>query len=650
MRTVRRVYLYLVAFISLEVVIWGAIYLGRSILTCNSSALCRGADILALGLASVLVGVPFFLVHWLLAQRLARREEEERTSSIRAVFLYGILLATLIPIIQNLLAFLDHLVLRWVGLPSTQAMFSSGQTWSDNLVAILINLLFAAYFFNLQRKEWKSIGPVEAFTSTRRLYRTIWLTYSLLVLVAAIDQLLRFILGSASTALNLSYRSAGAHGIALAVIGTPLWVYLTRLIDGSLAEAGERASFLRLGMLYFYSLAGVVTVLAAVGEMANLLLRLALGEAMSGGTFLTRISGNLAIAVPLGLVWAYYGRRLSRAIAGEPEAPRRAGMRRVYAYILSAIGLGATFTGLSLLLTFVVDAAIGNIVWAEVLRPRLAAVLATLLVGLPLWWLAWRPMQAEALTVGDAGDHARRSIIRKAYLYLALFAGVVGGMVIAVGLVNMLLRSLFGSAVDNLLQQTLKDLETLFLFAGLAAYHGLLLRRDGRLASAALAEKHAAFPVLVFEPGDGSFGQALQAALQKQAPRLPVTVLPAAGPVTAGTVPEAIVLPAGLAVAPPEPLRLWLAGYPGRRVVVPLAISDPSPNTDKGWLFSGGVRQLPQAAAHAAQAIRQLAEGQAVRQEIKTTGWSVVAYIAAAFLGLELLGALLAAGISLIRR
>jgi hypothetical protein len=650
MRTVRRVYLYLVAFISLEVVIWGAVYLGRSIIACSGYALCRGADILALGLASVLVGGPFFLVHWLLAQRFALREEEERTSSIRAVFLYGVLLATLIPIVQNLLAFLDHLVLKMVGQPSSRAMFSSGQTWSDNLVAILINAVFTAYFFNLLRKEWRSAGPVEAFSSTRRLYRYIWLTYSLVILVAAIDQLLRFILDSASTALNLSYRAAGAHGIALAVVGVPLWTFLGRLIGSSLDDPVERGSGLRLGVLYFYSLAGVVTVLSAGGVVVDVFLRLLLGESMNAGVLLSRISGPLSIAVPLGLLWAYYGRQLSRAIAGAGDAPRRAGMRRVYAYILSAIGLGATFTGLALLLTFIVDAAIGNIVWAGVLRPRLAAALATLLVGLPLWWLAWRPMQVEALAAGDAGDHARRSIIRKAYLYLALFAGVIGGMVVAVGLVNMLLRSLFGSAVTNLLRQSLKDLEMLCLFAGLGTYHGLLLRRDGRLAAAALAEKHAAFPVLVFESGDGSFSGAMLAALQKQAPRLPVTVQPAAGSVNAETAPAAVVLPSGLAVASPEPLRLWLVDYQGKRVVVPLADSDRSRSLDSTWLFAGGVRQLPQAAASAAQVIRQLAEGQEIRQEIKTSGWTVVVYIAAAFLGLELLGALLSLGISLFSR
>jgi hypothetical protein len=314
-------------------------------------------------------------------------------------------------------------------------------------------------------------------------------------------------------------------------------------------------------------------------------------------------------------------------------------MRRLYTYILSAIGLGATFTGLSLLLSFVVDATIGNIVWADVLRPRLAAALATLLVGLPLWWLAWRPMQVEALEGGDAGDHARRSIVRKVYLYLALFVSVVGGMITAVSLLNLLLRSLFGSSVQNLLQQSLKDLELLFLFVGLGVYHGMVLGKDGRLASEALAEKHAAFPVLVFDQGDGSFGQAILTALHRLTPRLPVAIQTASQPVAPEAVPKAVLVPSDLAVDPPELLRDWLGKYEGNRLIVPQAA--------KGWVWTGGIRPLPAAATQAAQTLRQLAEGQELRQQAVTPGWMIAVYIVAGLFGLEILGVLIGLGISL---
>src|SRR5512146_1434917 len=126
MRTVRRLYVYGVAFISLEIVIWGAIGLGRSIF-CQGRSLCGAGANLTQGLAAILVGIPFFLVHWGLAQRSARREEEERASGVRALFLYGLLLATLIPIVQNIIALLDHLALQLAGLTANQAMFSPNQ-------------------------------------------------------------------------------------------------------------------------------------------------------------------------------------------------------------------------------------------------------------------------------------------------------------------------------------------------------------------------------------------------------------------------------------------------------------------------------------------------------------------------------------------
>jgi hypothetical protein len=640
MRTVRRLYFYAVALISLEVVLWGLVNLGRSIF-CNGVAVCGLAAVLTQGLAAIIVGIPFFGVHWGLAERFARHDEEDRASGVRAVFLYGVLLATLIPIVQNALSLLDRLALQAAGLPTSQAFLGPYQSWSDNLIAIVMNAIAAAYFVRILRTDWRVIAPQDSFADVRRLYRHAWLVYSLVAVVAAAQQLLRFLLDSLPSAFQTLQAANGAHGVVLALVGVPLWVFSWRTVQGALSEQAERESLLRLGVLYLLSLAGVVTVLSAGGVLLDVLVRILFGETMSFAGFIQKVSGPLSIGIPLAGVWTYYGGWLRRAISDAPDASRRAGMRRLYAYILSAIGLGATFIGLSMLLSFVVDAAIGSIVWADVLRPRLAAALATLLVGLPLWGLAWRPMQAEALSGGDAGDHARRSIIRKVYLYLALFAGVVGGMVIAVDLLNLLLRALFGSPAADLLLLVLKDFETLFLFFGLGVYHGLTLARDGRLASQALAEKHAVYPVLIFDPGDDAFGQTLLAALHKQTPRLPVVVQPADRPVAKDAAPRAVLLPSDLALAPPESLAKWLNRYKGSRIVVPRLAGE--------WIYAGGIRPLPSAAAQAAQTVRQLAEGQEVRRlQPGNSAWTIVAYVVAGLFGLELLGALISFGVSLV--
>jgi hypothetical protein len=642
MRTVRRLYFYAVAFVSLEVVLWGLVGLARSFFCGRGIAACGAATILAQGLALILVGVPVFGFHWWMAERFSRQDGEERASGVRAVFLYGALLGTLIPIVQNALSLLDRLALQAVGLSSSQAILGPNQTWTDNLIAIVMNAIVAAYFINVLRADWQVISPNDSFTDIRRIYRHVWLIYSLAIIVAAVQQLLRFILNIFPGALGFQYRASGAHGLALVLIGLPLWYFAWKTVQDALAEKFERESLLRLGVLYLLSLAGVITVLASGGVVVDVILRVVFGEPMTLSGFTQKVAGPLSIGIPLAGVWAYYGGWLGRAMAESAEASQRAGMRRLYSYILSAIGLGATFTGLAMLLSFAVDAAIGNIVWADVLRPRLAAALATLLVGLPLWWLTWQPMQAEALAAGDAGDHARRSVIRKVYLYLALFVSVVGGMITAVSLLNLLLRSLLGNSVENLLQQALKNLEYLLLFVGLGVYHGVVLGRDGKLASEALAEKHAAFPVLVFDPGDGSFGPAILAALHRQTPRLPAVIQSASQPVAKDAAPKAVLVPGDLVVDPPESLRDWLRKYNGNKLVVPHAT--------QGVFWTGGIRPLAAAANQAAQTVRQLAEGQEIRQLMGTSGWMIVVYIVAGLFGLEILGLLVSIGISLMGR
>ena len=76
---------------------------------------------------------------------------------VRAVFLYGILLGTLIPIVQNMLSLLDRLALQAVKLSPTQAMFGPNQTWTDNLIAVVMNAIFAAYFITVLRADWRVI-------------------------------------------------------------------------------------------------------------------------------------------------------------------------------------------------------------------------------------------------------------------------------------------------------------------------------------------------------------------------------------------------------------------------------------------------------------------------------------------------------------
>ncbi|MBN1452075.1 MAG: hypothetical protein JW963_13750, partial [Anaerolineales bacterium] len=599
MRTIRRLYFYAVALISLEVVVWGLIGLLRSIF---SSRLVNTADVLAQALALVLVGVPIFLFHWLWTQRAAAKDEEERTASLRAIFFYAVLIGTLVPVVQNLLALINRIALGVSDMAASRALLGGYQTWQDNLIAIFINGVVGFYFYNILRAEWKSLPEVENFADVRRLYRYLWLLYGLLMVVYGAQQILRFIfyIPVPTYLLGEVGREMFVNGLTLLLVGTPLWVYTWRVCQNALSASpvrtmsAERDSNLRLGVLYLLSLGGVITVLSAGGTLLDVVLRWAFGEAMEGYEFIQQIGGPISLGVPLAGIWAYYGGWLSHQIQSDEDVTRRAGKKRLYYYILSALGLGAAFIGVALVLSFVIDLVTSNAFWGGSLRPRLAAALATLAVGLPLWLLTWRPMQAEALAEGESGEHARRSTIRRVYLYLALFAGVIGGMVSAVGLVYQLVNALLsGEPGFDFLPNVLNALQLLALFAVLLIYHLNCMRQDSARAGQTLEERQRGFPVLLVDPGDETFVKAMIAAMGKHAPDVPLVAKSVAESVKIDEV-RAVILPASLALNPPEALRKWLQAFSGEKIVVAEAIP--------GWVLSA---LTPEQAARSA---RQAAE------------------------------------------
>jgi hypothetical protein len=93
---------------------------------------------------------------------------------------------------------------------------------------------------------------------------------------------------------------------------------------------------------------------------------------------------------------------------------------------------------------------------------------------------------------------------------------------------------------------------------------------------------------------------------------------------------KAVLLPVGMALKPPESLRLWLEEYHGRRVLIPLPMDD--------WFWLGqSEKRVQDLARETAQAIRQMSEGETVRQAAPSGPWAVAGYILGGIFGLILL-------------
>ena len=628
MKSIRRLYFYLVAFISIEVVLWGLILLLRSILDDKVSG---GVDDLAQALALIFVGVPIFLIHWLWVQRASDREDEEKIASLRAVFLYGILLATLAPVVQNLLAFINRSFLGVAQLSYSRAFLGGSQTLTDNAIAIVMNLIVAAYFWSVLRNEWKTLPDKENFSEVRRLYRYIWMLYGLLMTVLGAQQILRFLFYIPGNILGELGRETVVNGTALLVVGTPVWVYSWRVIQDSLPDPDEMRSTLRLGILYILALGGVITVITVAYNIVYEIMSILLGLSSTISDFIDKIGGPLSVGIPLGAVWAYFGHWLRRHIESAGDKVRQAGMTRLYYYILAFIGLVVAFVGVGTLFTFIIDMVTNRgFVLGSGNRSSLASAFSSLLVGLPLWLFNWRPMQLEALAQNEMGDHARRSVLRKFYIYLALFASVIGGMTAAVGLVYLLLRTvLTGDAGSDFVNQLLNFIQLLFLFSVVIIYHLRVMRADGTSISDLLAEKQSAFGVLIVDSGDG-FVDSVKAALVKSEAKVQVTVT------TLAEKPQgdfgAVIVSGGVLAVEDAPA--WIRSFNGNKVIVQ--------NEAMNLVWADD-------AAQAALSVQMMAEGQAVQiKKQSRSAWIFVVYVFAALFALQMLFVVLALGISLI--
>jgi hypothetical protein len=303
MQTVRRLYFYAVAIVSLEVVIWGAIGLAQTLF--NRGDLGHPVNQLASSLSLILVGVPVFLIHWGAAQRDALRDPEERTSRIRAVFFYVALACILVPMVQNTLAIANRLILLALSLQFSP-LIGSGSTWSDNLVAIAINAGAAVYILSISRKDWAANPAGSSLVEARRLYRYLWVLYGLGITVFGVQQVLQFIFLSLSFGIGVGGFLL-ADGLALLLVGVPVWILTWQIVEDALNQPGEQESLLRLVILYLLALGGVGTVLTSTGLVVAVLLNWVLGQAMTVPQVLEMVSIPISIALPMGrgmgLLW-----------------------------------------------------------------------------------------------------------------------------------------------------------------------------------------------------------------------------------------------------------------------------------------------------------------------------------------------------------
>lgn len=413
MVSVRRSYMYLVSAISLGAITFALIVLLQGLIPFRPPA---PVTTTALQIAVIVIGLPFFLVHWLWAQRLANRDLDERASFIRSLYLYALLSAFFGAFIANAFNLLAALLQLLLGVSPASASFLGGVAPSslESLLnaAIAMIVLLALWFYHalIVGSDAKAAPEADLSGAVRRLYILGFSGVGLTMFAIGTSQVLRWILYQVGSGIELGAAESGGllDEFARLGVGIPVWLlfwaWAQRLFDEPNEE--ERESTLRKVYLYLVVFVAALGAVSGGTIMLAGLLRIPLALPPGGD-----IRDPLAVVIALALVWAYHDYVLRRDVTLAAEAPRQIGIRRLYLYLVAAIGLGAFLIGLAGDVSVLIR-ALGGDAFGRDLKEPLAWFTAALAAGLPVWALPWRRAQISAVMPNAAGASERRSVVQ----------------------------------------------------------------------------------------------------------------------------------------------------------------------------------------------------------------------------------------------
>ena len=620
MKNVRRIYFYLVAFISLEVVVWGLIGLLRTIF--STGIAFQGADTLSRALALILVGVPIFGLHWVWAQR-SLSDEEEQVSLIRGVFLYATLLSTLIPVVQNVLALVNRGLIQSSGISSYYSFVGGSQSTVDNLIAVVLNLLVATYFYRvLTIPDYREKQDV-SFTEIFRLYSYVWVLYSLFLTIFGIQEVVRFIFYQPGIVIGPAGKEYFLNGLAMLTIGTPVWLYSWNHRQNIDQNKSADASIIRLVFLFALSTIGITVVLAMSSLVAYNLLMPLLGESATVVEVLSHIGNPISVGLPLCILWFYYGNWFTVEVANRYTQSNGRAVTRLRKYLLSFIGLTALIVSLILLVGFFVNLTLTSVLWGESLRSKVAGSIAAIISALPLWVLSWSPMQSESRDDTEIGAEARGSVTRRVYLYIGIFSGVVGGMVYAIILVNTLLFGLLDHTDSTFVPNLIQNFGNLLVFLVILIYHLQNLTKDHSYKKEEDATAAKAFKVVILEMKDDGVQKELVSLCEKN--QYGVALLKPSQ-ISKDDYSDVNVLIVDSHTYQDQKLVVKLADFSGEILVIPSQLQAAQ------WV---GIHNMP--VREVEFQLRNLLQGKGLKPYKPTSAWQTVTYVMAVIFGLQLL-------------
>lgn len=523
MRTVRRLYLYMMTAVGLATLAVGLdriaetaldqllAVLGPATLVGPYSETVRSN--LSLGLSLVAVGGPLWVIHWWFAQRgVGARTpagEAERTAPVRAFYLAFVeFVAGVVTMMMGSAALTTA-----VGVVSGQ----SGMGMSGALAIALVGGPLWAYHRWVRRGDERAGELSGAAAWWPRLSR-LALTFTAGIMTSLGAS------GLLGVGLQVALRTPGtlvgpdwwiwpfSSAVGEIVVGAAGLVVLLGL-DGGLVGASdwrgasERDAALRRGYAITVVLTGTLAILLGTASGLAEALRWVLGasETTDPGRLLELAGGPPVTMLPLAVWGWWHGVRLGTESERWHGPEGRASAIRMRGYAVTLAGLLFAGIGCGWLVGLAIDVVFGGRRTiggdATFWRGELGWYAAFAVVGIVVWAPAWAAVVRRRVwePAAEAASTARR-----AALYLAIGGALVSGLG---GLVLVVYRTfgiLLGARVPYSLASDLSTpVGVVIAAAAIVGYHGLALRSDLRQAVPAIpAPVPAALPlVLVGPPG-----------------------------------------------------------------------------------------------------------------------------------------------------
>ncbi|MXY45552.1 MAG: hypothetical protein F4Y44_00935 [Chloroflexi bacterium] len=446
--TVRRLYFYVVAFVSLMMTASGIVLLIEFVLEgIAGGAVLSGSNTdLAAGVSLLIVGAPLWYFHWRYIQRVVVEQFVETRSILRKLYIY-ITLA----VAGSILIYAAFNVLNWI--------FRTEDFSGYSLAATIIWGAVWVWHWLIAEHEGQ---PTQDIRAIRRLYIYIASLAGLVMLSIGVGRVFYFILLEGYNALVSTpvisgdsglWRHAMREMLAVAIVGVGIWslhwLYIARR---------DYDSVLRQVYLYIFAiLGGVMTTLAALGIIIHEFLTWLFGtySAATVAQHFEFLPGSVATLAVGAVLWAYHWHRVR--YEADESGGTTLSARRAYTYILTVIGTGAlavaifmlVSAALKLILAQFGDVVVGGDQWK---RP-LINIITLAILGTPVWGYYWRNIQTRAV---ELGTDERQATSRRIFIFAALGIGVLALLGSVSVLLFFVLRDLleFALSLDTLADMT----------------------------------------------------------------------------------------------------------------------------------------------------------------------------------------------------